>query len=175
MLAVGKVQLEIGADALSGDGPARTATFSSMTDPNLSTITDSVRHPGTAADEERETASTDWPMAEASADDGTGVDLEAHACVIVRDGGAATIALDGQSRSITMAAGRDWLVVESSDANGALAATLIDRSTGGHITLSLTDGRELSRHVPHDAGGVSALLDAMRPASAPDIPGDGPG
>ncbi len=42
------------------------------------------------------------------------------------------------------------------------AATFVDLSSGGHITLSLSDGSELARHVPPGQTELTALFDAMR-------------
>ena len=95
------------------------------------------------------------------------VDLDAESCVIVRGGGAVTVAQGGESLAITLAAGRDWLVVDGtgSDDAGTTAATIVDLLTGGYLTLALTDGSELARHIPEGNTDLSALFDAMIPAA----------
>ena len=47
----------------------------------------------------------------------------------------------------------------------------MDLLTGGSITLALTDGSELARHIPEGNTELPALLDAMIPAAPAD---DGP-
>ena len=156
-------ELVIGADALDGDDQARSTRFSSVTDSTLRSIADSLRDPATDEPEANQTTSSQCAVAEPSSDGSTVVDLDAQSCAIVRDGGSVTVDFGGESHSLSLASGREWLIVEGEGGNGS-AATFIDLSTGGYITLSLSDGAELSRHVPADADGLSALFDAMRTA-----------
>lgn len=92
---------------------------------------------------------------------GASIDLDSTACGVLNDGGVLLVSAGGQSRNISLAAGRDWLVARGSS---AASATFIDVATGGHITLSLEDGSELSRHIPEGNTELSALFDAMRTA-----------
>ena len=112
-------ELVVGADALSGDDQARSARFAGTTDPTLSAIAASLRDPATAAPEPSVTTITECAVAEPSADGVTSVDLDAASCAIVRGGGAVTVALDGESLAITLAAERDWLIINATGADEA--------------------------------------------------------
>ncbi len=160
-------ELVVGADALSGDDQARATRFAGTTDPTLSAIAASLRDPATEAPEPSVTTTTECAVAEPSEDGVANVDLDAEFCVIVRGGGAVTVAQDEESLAITLAAGRDWLVVDGtgSDDAGTTAATFVDLLTGGSITLALTDGSELARHIPEGNTELPALFDAMIPAA----------
>ena len=163
-------ELVVGADALSGDDQARSTRFAGTTDPTLSAIAASLRDPATAAPEPSVITTTECAVAEPSDDGVTNVDLDAEPCAIVRGGGAVTVVQDGESLGITLAAERDWLVVDGTGADeaGTTAATFVDLLTGGYLTVALTDGSELARHIPEGITDLSALFDALIPAAPTD-------
>ncbi len=168
-------ELVIGADALDGDDQARTARFSSTTDPTLRSIADSLRDPSTDEPQSSVTTSTECAVAEASDDGTTSVNLDADSCVIVRDGGSVTVSLAGEAHALSLATGREWLIIHASDSveAGTTAATFLDIATGGHITLSLVDGAELARHIPEGDTDLAALFDAMRTVPPSETSDDG--
>ncbi len=163
-------ELVVGADALSGDDQARATRFADTTDPTLSAIAASLRDPTTEAPEPSVTTTTECAVAEASDDGQTSVDLDANSCAIVRQGGPITVALGGESLAVALAAGREWLILDGtgSDEAGTTAAIFVDLLTGGYITLALTDGSELARHIPEGNTDLPALFDAMTPAAPAD-------
>ena len=160
-------ELVVGADALSGDDQARATRFAGTTDPTLSAIAASLRDPAAEAPEPSVTTTTECAVAEPSEDGVANVDLDAESCVIVRGGGAVTVVQDGESLAFTLAAGRDWLVVDGTGADeaGTTAATFVDLLTGGYLTLSFADATELARHIPEGNTDLPALFDAMIPAA----------
>ena len=161
------VELVVGADALGGDDQARATRFASTTDPTLSSISASLRDPAMEAPESSVTAPTECPVADPSDDGVTSVEIDAAPCAIVRGGGAVSVALDGESLAITLAAERDWSIMNMTGADeaGTTAAMFFDFLTGGSITLALTDGSELARHIPEGNTDLPALFDAMIPAA----------
>ncbi len=159
------VELVVGADALGGDDQAGATRFASTTDPTLSAIAASLRDPATEAPQQSATTPTECPVAEPSDDGVTNVDLDAAPCAIVRGGGAVTVALDGESPAITLAAERDWGTMNLTGADGTAAVMFFDFLTGGSITLALSDGSELARHIPEGNTELTALCDAMIPAA----------
>ncbi len=159
------VELVLGADALSGGDQARSIRFAGATDPTLSAIAASLRDPAAEAPESSVTAPTECPVAEPSDDGVTNVDLDTAPCAIVRGGGAVTVALDGESLAITLAAERDWGTMNLTGADETAAVMFFDFLTGGSITLALTDGSELARHIPEGNTDLPALFDAMIPAA----------
>ena len=162
-------ELVIGADALDGDDLARSARFSSTTDNTLRSIADSLRDPSTVEAQASVTTTSQCAVAEASDDGTTSVDLDGDSCVIVRDGGAVTVSLADESHTLSLATGREWLIVDASETNpeDTAPATFVDLSSGGYITLSLFDGSELGRHIPDGDATLGTLFDAMR-APEPD-------
>lgn len=164
VLGSGSNQVVLGSDALSGNEQARSARFASVSEPTLSNIVASLHAP--AAGETVVTSSTTTACVEIEAGDNgaSAVDLEVNACAMLRYGGAVTVTSDDLSRAFNLAADREWLVVKASlyDAGVSAAATFVDMLSGGYITLSLTDGSELSRHIPDGATDLAALFDAMR-------------
>ena len=164
-------ELVIESDAVSGDEQARTARFSSTTNLTLRSIADSLHDPSAQEPEANVTTTTQCAVAEVADDKRTSVDLDAESCSIVRDGGSVTVTRGGESHTFSLATGREWLVVDatgSSDAATALA-TFVDLSTGGYITLSLTDGAETSRHIPDGNTDLPALFDAMTASTPSEI------
>ena len=163
-------ELVVGADALSGDDQARSTRFASTTDPTLSAIAASLRDPAAEAPESSVTAPTECPVAEPSDDGVTNVDLDTAPCAIVRGGGAVTVAQVGHSLAITLAAERDWSIMNMTGADQAETAAVMffDFPTGGSITLALTDGSELARNIPEGNTELPALFDAMIPAAPAD-------
>ena len=126
-------ELVIGADALSGDDQARSARFSSTTDPTLRSIADSLRDPGSTEAEPSVTSTTECAVAEAADDGTTSVDLDAESCSILRDGGSVTVSRSGESHALSLVTGREWLIVDAAGSNdaGTVSAIFIDLSTGG--------------------------------------------
>ena len=163
-------ELVVGADALSGDDQARSTRFASTTDPTLSAIAASLRDPAAEAPEPSATTPTECPVAEPSDDGVTNVDLDAAPCAIVRGGGTVTVAQVGHSLAITLAAERDWSIMNMTGADQAETAAVMffDFPTGGSITLALTDGSELARNIPEGNTDLPSLFDAMIPAAPAD-------
>ena len=157
-------ELVIGADALSGDDQARSTRFADTANSTLRSIALSLADPATLEAEPTVTTGSECAVAEASEDGTTTVDLDADSCVIVREGGSITVSRIGESHTLSLATGREWLIVDNPVTT---AATFIDISTGGYITLSLSDGSELSRHIPDGANDLPALFDAMRTVPPP--------
>ncbi len=165
----GGAELVVTAEALSGTDEQRTARFAATTDPTLSAIAASLRAPAPAEAEPSVTTTTECAVAEASEDGVPIVNLDAEPCAIVRGGGAITVVQDGESLAITLAAGREWLILEGtgSDEAETPAAIFVDIASGGYITLALTDGAELARHIPEGSVELGAVFDAMLPAAPP--------
>ena len=91
--------------------------------------------------------------------------------MIVRGGGDVRVALGVNTLTLTLPAGRDWLMFAApqSSADAESAFWFLDLTTGGRIVLNPTDGAELERHTPADAAGLPALLDAIAASAAPSV------
>ena len=162
-------ELVIGSDALSGDERARSARFAGTSNATLRAIVDSLRAPQTATTATVSTTTT-CTVVEAGEDGTSSVNLDTDSCAHLSQGGTVTVSRDGQSRSFVVSSEREWLAIGSSD---SAAVTFIDIVTGSAITLSLSDGSEVRRHVPEGASELAPLFDAMR-SSSPSESADEP-
>jgi len=164
----GGAELLVTPDMLAEDAATGLADTS---DPTLAALSSSlalVQADAAQASAATETACTEAAKPESGA---TPVDLADEACVIVRGGGAIRVALGVNTLTLTLPAARDWLVFAApqSSADAESAFWFLDLTTGGRIVLSPSDGSELERHIPADATGLPALLDAIAASAAPSV------
>ena len=167
VLRSGTEQVAIGADALSGDRRDRlTRAGASST---LSSVVSSLRAPATEDTVVTSSETTPCVEIEAGNDGTSAVDLEVNGCAMLRHGGAVTVTSGERSHSFSLAADREWLAVEASLFEPGLsgAVTFVDALSGGYLTLSLSDGSELGRHIPDGDTTLGPLFDAIR-APEPD-------
>ena len=99
------------------------------------------------------------------------VSVGGAACVIVRGGGAVQVSDGERTLNLTLSNGRDWVLFAASEFTGSSAGAfwVYDLTSGGWIALYPPDGFELERHIPADAAGLPALLDAIAASAAPSV------
>ncbi len=164
----GGAELVVTPDMLAEDAATGLADTS---DPTLAALSSSlalVQADAAQAPAATETACTEAAKPESGA---IPVDLAGETCVIVRGGGGVSVALGTNTLTLTLPAARDWLVFAApqSSADAESAFWFLDLTTGGRIVLSPSDGSELERHIPADAAGLPALLDAIAASAAPSV------
>ena len=72
----------------------------------------------------------------------------------------------GLPRSFTLATDREWFIdAARHSAEAVSAATIVEVLSGAYITVSLADGRELTRQVPEGNTELPPLFDAMGAAA----------
>ncbi len=163
------VQVEVGSDALSGDERAREARFVGITETTLAAIANSLRDPSEATTTTTTTTSN-CALIESSEDGAASVSLDDHSCARFSQGGTLSVTSGSATRSFVLSTGRDWLVVAGADSS---AVTFIDIESGGHISFSLADGTELSRHIPVGESDLPTLFDAIGTGTSSDNGGEG--
>ena len=99
------------------------------------------------------------------------LDLDAQWCSVVSSGGELSVRYGADRISLTVPAGRVWLIFAAAQSESAAAAGIwvMERQSKAYVILSPTDGSELERHVPADATGLPALLDAIAASAAPSV------
>ena len=158
---------QLSADAVSG--------LAEPSDPTLSAIAASLRLVDADAD------SADAGAVGGASEEGcsvaskpesgaTSVDLADGVCVIVEGGGEVRVTDSTQTLTLTLTSGRDWAVLAEphSAENDDDAFWLIDLASGGWLALNPATAAELARHIPADAEGLPALLDAI--AASASVP-----
>ena len=163
------VELVLSPPTPSGaaQGQAQAVEASVPNDPTLVAVAASMRNPATAQTS-TVTKTTKCAVAEPSVDGTTSVDLDADSCAVVRQGGAVTVGADGQSRSFALPEEQEWLIVDATESSGggAAAVTLLHIASGAYITLALSDGTELGRHVPDGESEVASLFNTLASATS---------
>ena len=169
VLRSGTERVVIGADALSGAGQDRLGRFADASKSPLSSVVSSLRAPATGDTVATSSTTTPCIEIEAGENGASAVDLDVNGCAMLRYGGAVTVTSGGHSRTFTLSADREWLAVEASlyEPRRSGAVTFVDAFSGGYITLALSDGSELSRHIPEGNSELAALFDAMRTTTPP--------
>ena len=109
--------------------------------------------------------------AEAPARDDAGalsLDLDAQWCSVVSSGGELSVRYGEDRISLTVPAGRVWLIFAAAQSESTAAAGIwvMERQSKAYVILSPSDGAELERHAPADATGLPALLDAIAASAA---------
>ena len=112
--------------------------------------------------------------AEAPARDDAGalsLDLDAQWCSVVSSGGELSVRYGADQISLTVSAGRVWLIFAAAQSESTAAAGIwvMERQSKAYVVLNPSDGSELERHVPADAAGLPALLDAIAASAAPSV------
>jgi len=93
----------------------------------------------------------------------TAVNLDTDHCVVVRDGGAIKVSRGGETRSLTLPAGRDWLLAGTVGKEETPAIAIVDLTTGGYLIIKAEDGSELSRNLGDGGAPLGVLFDALVP------------
>ena len=85
---------------------------------------------------------------------------------MLRHGGAVTVSAGGLSRSFTLATDREWFIdATRHSADAVSGATIVEVLSGAYITVSLADGRELTRQAPEGETELGTMFDAMGAAA----------
>ncbi len=86
---------------------------------------------------------------------------------MLRHGGAVTVTSGRLSRSLMLAADREWPVVNASlqVAGSGTAATFVEVLSGGYVTLSLSNGTEVARRAPDGSTELGLLFDVTGAAA----------
>ncbi len=148
------------ADAASG------VSAEGLSDPTLQAIADSLRQ--AAAPEPPPSSPPSECAVAGAAAESRALDLEQAPCLLVPEGGRVSISAGAAGLSLTLSAGRAWLVVTG----GEQALRALDLASGGQLTLSLSDGAELNRALPAGDSVLAALFDAIVASiqAAPAVP-----
>ena len=161
----GGAELVVDPATLPASSEPSSAQFSDVTDPTLSAIATSLRLAAAPEPATPDSAESQCPVAASSDEGPITVDLDSTRCTVVRSGGAVQITLGDATLSLTLPAARNWLLVATADDDETPAMALVDITSGGYLTLALTDGSELARHIPEGNTDLPALFDAMIPAA----------
>ena len=100
----------------------------------------------------------------------TVIDADSTDCATVRGGGAVQISRDDYTLNLTLPSDRDWwaLAPTSYHGNPSGAFLFVDLSSGGWLALNPATAAELARHIPADADGLPAHLNAI--AASASVP-----
>ncbi len=153
-------ELVVDPSTLSTDAAANASLFLGVTDTTLSQLGATLQRAQTSAASVAE-ASSGCVAAVRPDEGGAGINLGERTCALVPGGGALVVSKDDRSLSLTLPAGRDWMLVRNTMSDGALALTLVDLASGGFLTLSFADARELARQSPEGNTELASLFTAI--------------
>ena len=155
----GEAELVVTAQTLSG-----VSGQSAPEDPTLAAIMASLHRPKPSPS----SVTTDHPcvVAGEAGQSATALNLDAEPCVVVRNGGAVNASLGDSTRSLTLPAGREWLLTGMVGKDETPAIAIIDLTTGGYLIIKAADGLELSRALGEGGAALGALFDAMLPSKS---------
>ena len=156
-------ELMIDPSTLPAAGSADGPKVGDLADANLTSLASSLRQAPASANANNDDAEHVCVVASADEDGALRIDLIEDSCTVVRGGGNATISLGSAELTLSLSAEREWTVIQGgeSDSADSAAVTLVDVASGGHLTVDLEDGREVARHVPEGAEGLTVLFNAL--------------
>ena len=161
VLRAGEAALTLHPDALAdGARPAPTAANTTLAAIAASLVLTTVELVATppAADES-------CAVVPAAASGATAVDLDASLCAEV-PAGALSVTLGGQTLSLTLPTGHDWLLLRV--APDPAVVGIIDTASGAYLALNAATGAEQSREVEADVTvTIGPLFDAIAKSAQP--------
>ncbi|MCY3918543.1 MAG: putative Ig domain-containing protein [Chloroflexi bacterium] len=160
-------EFRIDPAALPAPGAVSGSQSHDVTEPTLAALADTLRRAPPPASPpppvEGECAAFDGAEAEPVR---IALDGDGPPCTVVNAGGPVTVRRGDVTRTFTLPAGEDWLVLDGSS-DGMAAVLFATIPSNGSITLALSDGAELAREVPPAFPGLAAVFDAFTPAPDP--------